>query len=77
MSASAQPAAASAPRCSRATCRNARAAGLTALKATIRCDNTGGLAYYARIGFRDYDANPGFALSDGRVVGQTHRRFDL
>jgi L-amino acid N-acyltransferase YncA len=59
------------------TCRNARATGITTLKATIRCDNTGGLAYYARIGFRDYDANPGFSLSDGRAVGQTHRRFDL
>ena len=61
----------------RLTCANARAAGLTALKATIRCDNTGGLAYYARIGFRAYDSNPDFTLSDGRVVGQTHRRFDL
>jgi L-amino acid N-acyltransferase YncA len=60
-----------------ATCRNARTAGLTTLKATIRCDNAPGLAYYARIGFRDYDSNPDFTLSDGRVVGQTHRRFDL
>jgi L-amino acid N-acyltransferase YncA len=61
----------------RQTCANARNVGLTTLKATIRCDNTGGLAYYARIGFRDYDTNPGFTLSDGRVVGQVHRRFDL
>lgn len=61
----------------RQTCINARAASLTTLKATIRCDNTGGLAYYARIGFRDYDATPGFALADGRIVGQVHRRFDL
>jgi L-amino acid N-acyltransferase YncA len=61
----------------RRTCANARAAGLTTLKATIRCDNTGGLAYYARIGFRDYDTSPGFALADGRIVGQVHRRFDL
>jgi L-amino acid N-acyltransferase YncA len=61
----------------RQTCINARAAGLTTLKATIRCDNTRGLAYYARIGFRDYDTNPSFTLADGRVVGQVHRRFDL
>ena len=61
----------------RQTCINARRAGLTTLKATIRCDNTGGLAYYARIGFRDYDADPGFTLADGRAVGQVHRRFDL
>jgi L-amino acid N-acyltransferase YncA len=61
----------------RRTCANARAAGLTTLKATIRADNAPGLAYYARIGFRDYDTNPSFTLSDGRVVGQVHRRFDL
>jgi L-amino acid N-acyltransferase YncA len=61
----------------RRTCLNARAAGLITLKATIRCDNRGGLAYYTRIGFRDYDTNPTFALADGRVVGQVHRRFDL
>ena len=45
--------------------------------ASIRADNVPGLAYYARIGFRDIGQDPGFALSDGRVVGRVHRRFDL
>ncbi len=60
-----------------ATCAAARAAGLVALNATIRADNVPGLAYYARIGFRDYGAEPGYALASGRVVGRIHRRFDL
>ncbi len=45
--------------------------------AWIRADNAPGLAYYARIGFRDIGGDPGFALSDGTVVGRIHRRFDL
>jgi len=45
--------------------------------ASIRADNVPGLAYYARIGFRDIGQDPGFALSDGRMVGRVHRRFDL
>lgn len=54
-----------------------RKAGLATISATIRADNAPGLAYYARIGFRDYDAEPGYALSTGRIVGRVHRRFDL
>jgi L-amino acid N-acyltransferase YncA len=45
--------------------------------AWIRADNVPGLAYYARIGFRDVGGDPGFALKDGRIVGRIHRRFDL
>lgn len=47
------------------------------IMASIRADNVPGLAYYARTGFRDIGHDPGFALSDGRVVGRVHRRFDL
>lgn len=60
-----------------ATLTAVRAAGLSTLNATIRADNVPGLAYYARIGFRDYGAEPLYALSSGRVVGRVHRRFDL
>jgi GNAT superfamily N-acetyltransferase len=60
-----------------ATLLAVRAAGLTVLNATIRADNMPGLAYYARIGFVDYGAEPEFALSTGRVVGRVHRRYDL
>ena len=45
--------------------------------AWIRADNVPGLAYYARIGFRDVGGEPGFALKDGTIVGRIHRRFDL
>jgi L-amino acid N-acyltransferase YncA len=45
--------------------------------ASIRADNLPGLAYYARIGFRDIGHEPDFALEDGRRVGRVHRRFDL
>ncbi len=60
-----------------ATLAFARAAGLATINATIRADNCAGLAYYRRIGFRDYGADPGFALQSGRIVGRIHRRFDL
>jgi L-amino acid N-acyltransferase YncA len=45
--------------------------------AWIRADNAPGLAYYARIGFRDIGRDPDFALKDGRKVGRVIRRFDL
>lgn len=54
-----------------------RRAGLTTLHASIRADNVPGLAYYARIGFRDHATDPGFALKDGTTVGRVHRRLDL
>ncbi|RQP12437.1 MAG: N-acetyltransferase [Microbacteriaceae bacterium] len=36
------------------TAEAARRAGVTAIDATIRRENTGGLAFYASLGFRDY-----------------------
>lgn len=59
------------------TCRRARARGLTRIIAHIRADNVPGLAFYARIGFRDTGQDPGFALNDGTVVGRVFRTFDL
>lgn len=55
----------------------AQAAGITRIAATIRADNVPGLAYYARLGFRDTGADPGFALENGTVVGRIHRHLDL
>lgn len=54
-----------------------RAKGVDFIIAAIRADNAPGLAYYARIGFREIGREPDFALSDGRVVGRVVRRFDL
>ena len=54
-----------------------RAAGITYIIATIRADNVPGLAYYARIGFRDIAHDPDYALSTGQKVGRVTRRIDL
>ena len=54
-----------------------RARGVRHVIASIRADNAPGLAYYARIGFRDIGHEQEFALEDGRKVGRVHRRFDL
>jgi L-amino acid N-acyltransferase YncA len=54
-----------------------RAGRVSHVIASIRADNLPGLAYYARIGFRDIGHEPDFALDDGRKVGRIQRRFDL
>jgi L-amino acid N-acyltransferase YncA len=54
-----------------------RAQSVRHIIASIRFDNAPGLAYYARIGFRDIGHEPDFALEDGRRVGRVHRRFEL
>jgi pyrroline-5-carboxylate reductase len=60
-----------------ATRERAAAGGLTALNATIRADNTGGLAYYARMGFEDYAVDRAVPLRDGSPVDRIHRRYTL
>ena len=60
-----------------ATLAKLRGGDVDRIIASIRADNVPGLAYYARIGFRDVGGDPGFALKDGRIVGRVHRRFDL
>lgn len=59
------------------TCEAAKAAGVSRIMATIRADNRPGLAYYARLGFREAGGDPGWALEDGRVVGRVNWGFDL
>ena len=59
------------------TCATLRAAGITYIIATIRADNVPGLAYYARIGFRDIAHDPDYALATGQKVGRVTRRIDL
>ncbi len=59
------------------TCQTLRDRGIGYIIAFIRADNSSGLAYYARIGFRDIGQDPGYALEGGRKVGRVHRRFDL
>ncbi|WP_233193016.1 GNAT family N-acetyltransferase [Acidimangrovimonas sediminis] len=60
-----------------ATRARAVAEGLIGLNATIRADNVGGLAYYSRMGFADFDITPAAPLGDGTRVDRIHKRLTL
>ncbi len=51
--------------------------GVRTIDATIRADNPIGLAYYSRLGFRDYDRLIGVPLRDGTKVDRIRKRLDL
>ena len=55
----------------------ARDAGITTIDATIRADNTGGLAFYSRLGFVDYAVIRAKPLRDGAPVDRIRKRFDI
>lgn len=55
----------------------AREADITTIDATIRADNTGGLAFYARQGFVDYHRLVGLPLRNGTPVDRIRKRFDI
>jgi L-amino acid N-acyltransferase YncA len=60
-----------------ATVEHALRLGLSAINATIRADNAGGLAFYGRLGFRDHAVTPAVPLKDGTPVDRIHKRFGL
>lgn len=60
-----------------ATTARARALGLTAINATIRGDNVGGLTFYSRIGFIDHEVVPAVPLKDGTPVDRVRKRYSL
>jgi ribosomal protein S18 acetylase RimI-like enzyme len=60
-----------------ATRERARSLGLTAINATIRADNVGGLAFYQKIGFLDHSVTRAIPLKDGRPVDRVNKRFRL
>jgi len=60
-----------------ATAEHARRIGLEGINATIRADNTGGLAFYGRMGFRDHSVTPAVPLKDGAPVDRIHKRLIL
>jgi len=55
----------------------ARDAGVCVIDATIRADNAGGLAFYARQGFVDYDRLVGVPLRNGALIDRIRKRFDI
>ncbi|WP_241127887.1 GNAT family N-acetyltransferase [Novosphingobium terrae] len=57
-----------------ATKARARALGLTAISATIRADNHGGLAFYGKQGFADYAVARAIPLKNGEAVDRITKR---
>lgn len=57
-----------------ATLDFARTTGLSWIDATIRADNTGGLAYYDRMGFETYAIAPDVPLQSGLCVDRISKR---
>lgn len=55
----------------------ARAHGLSAINATIRSDNAGGLGFYAKQGFVDHATTRAVQLADGTPVDRVHKRYAL
>ena len=51
--------------------------GLTAINATIRADNAGGLAFYGRLGFVDDEIHRAVPLNDGVPVDRISKRYAL
>ena len=60
-----------------ATRQAAPALGFTEIDATIRADNTGGLAYYSKMGFVDHSVAKAVPLDDGTLVNRISKRFAL
>jgi L-amino acid N-acyltransferase YncA len=59
------------------TATRARELGLSAINATIRADNVGGLAFYSRQGFADHGVTRAVPLKDGTPVDRVHKRHSL
>lgn len=59
------------------TCKAAKVLGYRWIRANIRADNDGGLAYYQSRGFEDYARLPNVRLSNGQVVDKILKRFEL
>ena len=51
--------------------------GFSAIKASVRVDNVGGLAYCSRMGFETYLVEEGDPQGHGRVFNRVHKQFTL
>lgn len=60
-----------------ATQAEARRQGLTAISATIRVGNVGGLAFYSRLGFTDHSIHRAVPLLDGTAIDRISKRYAL
>jgi len=59
------------------TLKSARQTNAVAIDATIRANNAGGLAYYNKMGFRDYARVIDEPSADKTCVDRIRKRFDL
>ena len=55
----------------------AAGSGFSAINATIRADNHGGLMYYEKMGFETYAVKKNIPLSDGTMVDRISKRLLL
>lgn len=53
------------------------AEGYDWIRANIRADNTGGLAYYQSRGFEDYGRITGYRMGNGQIVDKVLKRYEL
>lgn len=60
-----------------ATRAAAHALGYVWINATIRADNSGGLAYYQSRGFEEWTRDDNIALGNGLIVSKISKRYDL
>lgn len=56
---------------------HAEKAGIIGINATIRADNSGGIAYYEKMGFRTYSIAKDVPLADGRLMDRVSKRLLL
>jgi L-amino acid N-acyltransferase YncA len=60
-----------------ATLAAAEERNIEVINATIRADNTGGLAYYEKMGFRTYNMLEKVPLNDGTPVDRIQKQYQV
>ncbi|WP_132657243.1 MULTISPECIES: GNAT family N-acetyltransferase [unclassified Rhizobium] len=60
-----------------ATLAVAKERNIEFINATIRADNTGGLAYYEKMGFRTYNTIEKVPLKDGTLMDRIQKRYEV
>ncbi|MBB3658086.1 L-amino acid N-acyltransferase YncA [Rhizobium sp. BK650] len=60
-----------------ATLAVAKERNIEFINATIRADNTGGLAYYEKMGFRTYNIIEKVPLRDGTLVDKIQKQYEV
>lgn len=61
----------------RATLAVAEERNIEVINATIRADNTGGLAYYEKMGFRTYNRLEKVPLNDGTLLDRIQKQYQV